>query len=75
MKKVMSLRQARFPEIEVTLHKKYKVRRATGMPVDYEWLKVKMKFFVKASTKDPDGTFKASNRWVAKFMIRKGLSS
>ena len=44
--------------IEAKLHKKYKVRRATGMPVDYEWLKVTMKFLVKESKKDPDGKFR-----------------
>ena len=44
------------------------------MPVDYEWLKKKMKFLVKASGKDPENKFKASNRWVLGFMKRKDLS-
>ncbi len=44
------------------------------MPVDYEWLKKKMKFLVKASGKDPEDKFKASNRWVLGFMKIKGLS-
>jgi len=44
------------------------------MSVDSECLKVKMKFLVKESKKDPDGTFAASNHWIGNFMIRKGLS-
>ena len=42
--------------------------------VDYEWLKAKMKMHVKESGKDPEEKFKASNKWVQRFMKRKGLS-
>ena len=43
------------------------------MVVDYEWLRYKMRGLVKASGKDPEDTFKGSNKWVKGFMKRKGL--
>ena len=74
MKKIMSLRNAKFPVEEAKLHKKYKARRARGLVVDYEWLKAEMKILVSESGKDPENKFKARNTWVKLFMKRKGLS-
>ena len=38
------------------------------------FLKTKMKFEVNKSGKDPEGTFKASDKWLHNFTKRKGIS-
>ena len=68
------MKATKFPVEEAALHKEYKARRAQDLVVDYEWLKANMKIHVKKSGKDPEEKFKDSNKWVQRFMKRKGLS-
>ena len=67
-------KKAKYEEEEKALHKKYKARRAIGLPVDCHWLKNKMKEEVKNSGKDPEKTFKGSDKWLSGFIKRKGIS-
>ena len=56
------------------MHKKYKARRAKGLMVDGEYLKVKMVEEVKKSGKHPERTFKGSGKLLHGFKKRKGVS-
>ena len=74
VKWIKKQKMGRYADEEKVLHQEYKRRRAQGMVVDYEWLQGHMRFLVKASGKDPQQKFTATNCWTKNFMRRKGLS-